>query len=92
MGGLVRADHTEQERLVQASERRLARFVFDLRAGPLQSVAALAEDVRLFRSRLPGVALDRDGQRVLGCVDDLEARLVALDDELRKLLGAHLRA
>jgi hypothetical protein len=78
--------------LVQASERRLARFVFDLRAGPLQSIAALAEDVRLFRSRLPVVVLDRDGQRVLGRVDDLEERLVALDDELRKLLGVHLRA
>jgi hypothetical protein len=38
------------------------------------------------------VVLDRDGQRVLGRVDDLEERLVALDDELRKLLGVHLRA
>jgi hypothetical protein len=27
---------------------------------------------------------------VLGCVDDLEARLIALDGELRELLRVHL--
>jgi hypothetical protein len=88
----VRADaHGEQERVPpESSERRVARFAFDLQEGPLQSVAALAEDVRHFRSHLPGVAVDRDGHRVLGCVDDLEARLLALDGELRALLRAHL--
>jgi hypothetical protein len=88
----VRADaHGEQARVpLESNERRVARFAFDLQEGPLQSVAALAEDVRHFRSHLPGAALNRDGHRVLGCVDDLEARLLALDGELRELLRTHL--
>jgi hypothetical protein len=88
----VRADaQGKQERFpLESSERRGARFTIDLQEGPLQSVAALAEDVRHFRSHLRSVALDRDGHRVLGCIDDLEARLIALDGELRELLRAHL--
>ena len=88
----MRADaHAERERFrLESSERRVARFAFDLEEGPLQIVAALGEDVRHFRSRLPGAAVDRD-RRLLGCVDDLEARLTALDAQLRELMHAHLR-
>jgi hypothetical protein len=85
-------EYAERERLLLgSSEPRVARFVFDLHQGPLRSVAALSEDVRYFRSHLSGVAFDRDCQRVIGCVDDLEARLIALDAELRELMQAHLR-
>ena len=88
----VRADaQGKRERFPLESGRgRVARFAVDLQEGPLQSVAALVADMRVFRSHLPGVALDRDGHRVLGCVDDLEARLIALDGELRELLRVHL--
>lgn len=84
----MRADEqAERERvLLDSSERRIARLAFDLHDGPLQTVAALAADVRHFRAHLGGVVLDHHRQRVLGCVDDLEARLVALDEELRELL------
>lgn len=88
----MRADaYGERKRFpLESSERRVARFTFDLEEGPLQTVAALADDVRHFRSRLSGAAVDRD-RRLLGCVDDLEARLTALDAQLRELMHAHLR-
>jgi signal transduction histidine kinase len=86
----VIAGSAEQERLlVKSGERRLARLGLDLHDGPLQTVAALAADVRHFRSHLAGVVFDRDRERVLGCVDDLAARLIALDGELRELLHDH---
>jgi hypothetical protein len=92
-GGLVRPDErAERERLLlESSQRGVERFAFDLDQGPIESLAALREDVRHFRSYLSGVALDRDGPRVIGCVDDLEARLIALDAELRELMHTHLR-
>jgi signal transduction histidine kinase len=77
----------ENERsLVESSERRVARLGFDLHDGPLQELAALAEDLRLFRAQLSRVAADHaDGDVLLGRIDDLEARLVGLDEELRGL-------
>jgi signal transduction histidine kinase len=69
-----------------AAERRLARVRFDLHDGPQQDLMLLAEDLRLFRSQLASV-LDADGnrERLLGRIDDLEARLIALDGDLRRI-------
>jgi signal transduction histidine kinase len=77
----------EQERsLIESSERRLARFGFDLHDGPLQELTALAADLRLFRRQLSHVAADHaDGGLLLGRIDDLEARLAELDHDLRDL-------
>jgi signal transduction histidine kinase len=69
-----------------ASERSLSRLRFDLHDGPQQDVIILAEDLRLFRDQLASVidnAVSRD--RVLGRIDDLLARLVALDGDLRRI-------
>jgi signal transduction histidine kinase len=75
-----------QESLVESSERRLTRLGFDLHDGPLQDVAALAGDVRLFREQLTHVlAADQHHDVLLGRIDDLEARLSAIDGELREL-------
>jgi signal transduction histidine kinase len=83
----VIACSAERERLlVESGERRLARLGFDLHDGALQTVAALATDARHLRSHLAKVVVDPDRERVLGCVDDLGARLIALDGELRQLL------
>lgn len=69
-----------------AVERRLARLRFDLHDGPQQDVHLLAADLRLFRDQLrPMIAGDPDEERVLGRIDDLEAQLVALDGDLRRL-------
>jgi signal transduction histidine kinase len=69
------------------SERRLIRLALDLHDGPLQEVAALLSDLRLFRAQLEEtLASDRYRRLLLGRVDDLEARLQALDGELRGLV------
>ncbi|MGA9858389.1 MAG: ATP-binding protein [Solirubrobacteraceae bacterium] len=75
-----------QETAGGAVQRRLARLRFDLHDGPQQDVHLLAQDLRLFRDQLrPMIAGDADEARVLGRLDDLEAQLVALDGDLRRL-------
>ncbi|MFZ1996350.1 MAG: ATP-binding protein, partial [Solirubrobacteraceae bacterium] len=75
-----------RELVAAAVERRLARVRFDLHDGPQQDVILLAQDVRLFRDQLrPLLDGDPDRTRALGRLDDLEAQLVALDGDLRRL-------
>jgi signal transduction histidine kinase len=78
---------TERESaLVEAAERRLARLGFDLHDGPVQEIVALGAELRLFKEQLRRVVGgNRHAPIVLGRVDDLEARLVALDGELREV-------
>ena len=69
-----------------SSERMLTRLRFDLHDGPQQDVIMLAEDLRLFRDQLASVMGSAvNGDRVLGRIDDLQARLVALDGDLRRI-------
>jgi signal transduction histidine kinase len=69
-----------------AAERRLARVRFDLHDGPQQDLMLLAEDLRLFRSQLDSVLSESDKREcLLGRIDDLEARLTALDGDLRRI-------
>jgi signal transduction histidine kinase len=69
-----------------AVERRLARVRFDLHDGPQQDVILLAQDVRMFRDQLrPLLDGHPDQGRALGRLDDLEAQLLALDGDLRRL-------
>jgi signal transduction histidine kinase len=78
--------HEPDEVMVASAERRLSRLRFDLHDGPQQDVFLLAEDVRLLRSQLEGVLNgSRDKSRVLGRLDDVEARLVAIDGDLRRI-------
>ena len=75
-----------REEVAGAVERRLARVRFDLHDGPQQDVILLAEDVRLFRDQLgPLLEGSADQRRALGRLDDLEAQLLALDGDLRRL-------
>jgi signal transduction histidine kinase len=76
-----------EQALVQASERRLTRIGFDLHDGPLQELSALAADIRLLRVQAGGLGLGGGPPDVLGGrLDDLEARLVHLDRDLRELV------
>jgi signal transduction histidine kinase len=75
-----------ERNLVESSERRLARLGLDLHDGPIQEVTAFAGDLHLLRRQLTRViAAHEHGDIVLGRLDDLEARLVELDRELREL-------
>ena len=75
-----------EKSLVESSERRLTRLGLDLHDGPIQELAAFAGDMHLLRRQLTRVvAAHEHGELVLGRIDDLEARLVELDRELREL-------
>lgn len=79
---------TDLAALVESSERKFARLGFDLHDGAIQDVAALAYDVRFFRKQLGFLSGHEHYERVLGLVDDLEARLHVLDKDLRELVQA----
>jgi signal transduction histidine kinase len=78
----------ERERsLVQASERALVRLGFDLHDGPVQDVISLALELQSFRGQL-AATLPMNGPTraiLLGRVDDIHARLAALDLSVREL-------
>jgi signal transduction histidine kinase len=72
--------------LSDACERRLVRLALDLHDGPLQNVAGITGDLKLLRRRLEQSAAGGvDNHKLLGSVGDLEARLEAIDTELRDL-------
>jgi signal transduction histidine kinase len=77
-----------QRSLVESSERKLTRLGFDLHDGPIQDVAVLADDVRLLGDQLDEVIKpERERSLVRGRLEDVEAQLVAIDSELRRLSG-----
>jgi signal transduction histidine kinase len=82
---LLHGGRSEQA-VIASTERQLARLRFDLHDGPQQDVMLLAEDLHLFRSQLRS-ALERSGrnERLVARLDDLQARLVALDSALRRI-------
>lgn len=86
---LLERSAARERTLVAAAERRLARLGFDLHDGPIQDVLALGAEVRLFRDQLARVLGPHpDAGTVLGRVEDVMARLVALDHELREIVRA----
>jgi signal transduction histidine kinase len=78
-----------EEAVVAATERRLSRLRFDLHDGPQQDLVLLADDLRLFGSQLASIVDDHPAKsRLLGRVQDLQSRLVALDGDLRRISQA----
>lgn len=83
---LITQEHETHDATASAVERRLARLRYDLHDGPQQDVHLLAQDLALFREQLrPMIAGDDNASRLLGRLDDLDAQLVALDGDLRRL-------
>lgn len=81
---LLSRNAASERALVETSERRLTRLGFDLHDGPLQELLLLGEDLRLFRDQLGSVLGGRGDCALLrGRLDDLDARLVALEGGLR---------
>jgi signal transduction histidine kinase len=89
LGPVLEREHllshsAERERtLVGASERRLMRLGFDLHDGPIQDVLALAADVRLLQQQVYPFVLEDHREQANGRFEDLTARLVELDRQLR---------
>ena len=83
---LLKRSAVRERSLVEASERQLVRLGFDIHDGALQGLAALASEVRFFRTQLSEL-LDGTEHRdlILGRVGDIEARVVSVDGELREL-------
>lgn len=83
---LLAANAASERALVASSERKLTRLGFDLHDGPIQEVAALAQDLRLFRDQLEVVLASAPQRKLVhGRLEDLDAQLVALDSELRRI-------
>jgi signal transduction histidine kinase len=86
---LLRRSADRERAVVASSERRLERLGLDIHDGPIQDVAALAAEVRLFRAQLGKVLASHPNAAIVdGRVDDLEARLVAVHCDLRELSGS----
>jgi signal transduction histidine kinase len=83
---LLSGNAASERALVQSSERKLTRLGFDLHDGPIQDVAVLGQDLRLFRDQLELVYGPLTQHKLVGGrIEDLDAQLVALDAELRRL-------
>ena len=82
---LLLAGNAASERaIVGSSERRLTRLGFDLHDGPIQEVALLAQDLRDLRDQLkPKTPAGRE--LAVGALDELDARMLALDTALRRI-------
>lgn len=68
------------------ARRQLARLRFDLHDGPQQDLILLGEDLGLLQEQLTQVLAEspvRD--RILGHLEDLHARLAAVDADLRRI-------
>jgi signal transduction histidine kinase len=88
-GALASGAGASDSSVMTSVERRLARLRYDLHDGPQQDVHLLGQDLALFRDQLRRtLADDPNAERLLGRLDDLEAQLVALDGDLRRLSSA----
>jgi signal transduction histidine kinase len=82
---LLEHSAARERALVASAERRLMRLGFDLHDGPIQDVLALAADVRLLQQQVYPFVLDDYREQASGRFDDLTARLVELDRQLREV-------
>lgn len=83
---LLAGNAASERALVESSERKLTRLGFDLHDGPIQEVAVLAEDLRMFRSQLESsLETPRQRELVRGRMEDLDAQLEGLEVQLRRL-------
>jgi signal transduction histidine kinase len=82
---LLERSNARERALVDAAEKRLLRLGFDLHDGPLQDLAALAEDIRYSKRQIVPLVLADVRGHAAGRFEDFEARLESLDRNLREL-------
>jgi len=75
--------------LLETTERRIARFAFDIHDGPLQDLSILAGELAAFERELQAVVQDEDACRIVGRRVVYVAGIVTeLERELRDLAVA----
>jgi two-component system, NarL family, sensor histidine kinase UhpB len=82
---LLEHSASRERTLIASAERRLMRLGFDLHDGPIQDVLALAADVKLLQQQVYPFILADYREQAHGRFDDLSARLVELDRQLREI-------
>ena len=82
---LLEHSASRERTLIASAERRLMRLGFDLHDGPIQDVLALAADVQLLQQQVHPFILEDYREQAHGRFDDLTARLVELDRQLREI-------
>jgi signal transduction histidine kinase len=83
---LLERGNARERSLVAASERRLARFGYDVHDGPLQDIGAARRELYMFRDDLAGaLAPGAQHDAVLGRLDQLEEIVLASEIKLREL-------
>jgi signal transduction histidine kinase len=82
---LLEYSASREKTLIASAERRLMRLGFDLHDGPIQDVLALAADVQLLQKQVYPFILEEYREQAHGRFDDLTARLVELDRQLREI-------
>jgi signal transduction histidine kinase len=82
---LLEHSASRERTLIASAERRLMRLGFDLHDGPIQDVLALAADVQLLQKQVYPFVLEDYREQAHGRFDDLSARLVELDRQLREI-------
>ena len=82
---LLEHSASRERTLIASAERRLMRLGFDLHDGPIQDVLALAADVKLLQRQVYPFILEDYREQAHGRFDDLSARLVELDRQLREI-------
>ena len=91
LGPVIEREHllersaAREQTLLASSERRLMRLGFDLHDGPIQEVLALGADVKLLQEQVYPFVLETHREQAHGRFDDLTARLVELDRQLREI-------
>lgn len=82
---MLEENSARDQLLIESANRKLARLTLDMHDGPVQDVIALLSDVRLYKSQLKQHLVGHPNAELLvGRADDFEARLLAIDDELRQ--------
>jgi signal transduction histidine kinase len=82
---LLERSASRERALVGAGEKRLMRLGFDLHDGSIQDVLALADETRRLRDEVYPFVDEAHRELAYGRFDDLLARLVELDRQLREI-------
>ena len=83
---LLERNASRERALVASGERLLTRIGFDLHDGPIQDVASLAGDIHMLRRRVEERSEPVPEEILFGILDDLQARIGAIDRGLRDVV------